>query len=449
MAASPEAAPGLPPAIAAQIDRAAKDEIHAGHTPGLAIGIVEDGRLVYAQGFGFSTLDKHVPMTAATEFYLGGITMQFTAAAVMLLVQDGKIKLDDKVTKYVPELRVAGDATVAQLLTQMSGLPDYLRIRSMSTDPTRSIKLSTLIAAVNQLKPSAPPGAVFQKNVLNYLVAGLVVERVSGVTLSDYLQQHIFLPLVMDQSFLAGDSGISPARATGYTHAGRDFAVARAWDPAWMGGASGLVSTVDDMAKWDIEMPILLHVDSLRTIFTPAGSNGPTQYGMGWVIDRRGGKNFVWYNGEIPGYSTVNALLPDDHIAVIVLANADSLHGGPVAVPEDLAARILDIVMPPATTQLDNAIVARAKEWLQRLATRHIDRTELTPSFSAYLTDDLVARENFGALGTLQSIVPISSTAESNGDTLYEFLVRYPRVRYHYKFAVTPNGKVDEIALVA
>jgi hypothetical protein len=98
---------------------------------------------------------------------------------------------------------------------------------------------------------------------------------------------------------------------------------------------------------------------------------------------------------------------------------------------------------------LDNAVVTRAKDWLNRLASKRLDRSELTPTFSAYLTDDLVSRENFASLGRLEVIVPISSTTESNGDTLYEFLVRYPRAQYHYDFEVAPDGKVDGITLVS
>ncbi|MBV8345683.1 MAG: serine hydrolase, partial [Candidatus Eremiobacteraeota bacterium] len=239
------------------------------------------------------------------------------------------------------------------------------------------------------------------------------------------------------------------AHATGYTRSGKGFAVAPTWDPAWLDGDSGIVSTIYDLAKWDIEMPVLLRVDSVRTMFTPAVANGPTHYGMGWVIDRRGGKQFVWANGEISGYRAMNALLPEQQVGVIVLANADSLHGRSVTIPEELGARILDLLVPPATANLDNAVVTRAKEWLERLATRHLDRSELTPTFSAYLSDDLIAREDFAALGPLQTIVPISSSTDPNGDTVYEFLVRYPRAQYHYQFEVTPDGKIDGLTLTA
>ena len=338
--------------------------------------------------------------------------------------------------------------TVGQLLTQTSGLPTYTSIPRFPTDFTRPIKRSELFAWFDQLKPPANPGTAYENNPLNYLLAGMVVERASGVTLSDYLEQNIFIPLIMDHTFMAGDSGIAPNHAAGYTRGPGGFAQAPAWDPTWLGGDAGLVTTIYDLAKWDIEMPILLRDVAVGKMFSPSASSGPAHYGMGWVIDRRGGKDFVWSDGEISGYRAMNALLPEQHVGVMVFSNADAFHGT-VAAPEELAARILDIVAPLTTTHLDNAVLERAKEWLARLATRHLDREELSPSFNAFLTDDLVARENFAALGPLVSIVPLSSTTETGGDTLYEFLVRYHRGQYRYEFVVTPQGKIDGLSLVS
>jgi D-alanyl-D-alanine carboxypeptidase len=429
-----------------RIDRIALDQVHSGRTPGIAIGVVEDGRLVYAKGFGFATLSPHSPATPDTEFFAGGLTAQFTAAAVLLLAQDGKLKLDDPVSKYVPDFKLGANVTIAQLLTQTSGLPNYAGAAGVPSDLTRTVKLAEILAAVDKLAPVAPPGATYANNPLNYLLAGTIVERVTGVTLSDYLEQHIFIPLVMNHTFIAGDNGISASHATGYTRTPQGFTPAPTWDPAWLAGQGGLVTTVNDLAKWDIEMPVLLRVDSVRTIFTPGITAGSTHYGMGWVVDRRGGIEFDWSNGEISGYRAMNALLPSQHVSVIVLTNADSLHGS-VTIPEQVAARVLDVLVP-TTTALDNPVITRAKDWLERLASGRIDRADLTPSFSAYLTDEVVARANFASLGSLQEIVPISSTTESNGDTLYEFLVRYPRVEYHYHFELAPNGKIDGISLI-
>ena len=206
------------------------------------------------------------------------------------------------------------------------------------------------------MKPAAPPGTVYANNPLNYLLAGEIVERAGGLPLSDYLEQHIFIPLVMNHTFLAGDGGISPTRATGYTRSHATFAVAPAWDPSWLDGDAGLVTTIDDLAKWDIEMPVLLRVDSVRFLFTPGTNAGPTQYGMGWVVDRRGGRDFYWSNGEISGYRAMNATLPEQHVSVIVLSNADTLHGS-ATIPEEIGNRILDVLAPPKTAQLDNPVI--------------------------------------------------------------------------------------------
>jgi hypothetical protein len=252
----------------------------------------------------------------------------------------------------------------------------------------------------------------------------------------------------MNQTFLAGDSGISPQHAVGYTGAAGSFTLAKPWDPAWLFGAGGLVTNVYDLAKWDIGLPLLLRVDAERDMLTPSGAPGALQYGLGWVIDERGGKRYVWHNGEIAGYYAMNALLPDDHVAVIVLANTDSLHSRDVVAPEDVAAQIIDIVLPPPRAHVDNAIVERATEWLGRIADKNIDRTQLTPAFSSYLTDDLVAHADFAALGKPLDVIPISSSAQADGGTVYEFLVRFAHGQYHYRFGLTPDGKINEILLL-
>lgn len=441
------AAPAFSPAMAKRIDTIGKGEVVSGRTPGIAIGVVEDGRIVYAHGFGYGDLKTHRGIGAGTEFYIGSISKQFTAAAMLLLAQNGKLSLNDKVTRYVPELTVASGVTIAQLLQQTSGLPDYTKAPGIALDPTKPLKLADLLAAVDKMPPASPPGSTFAYNNLNYFVAGLIVERVSGLPLSDELQTQIFQPLYMSSSFYATDSGISADYARGYTGSRGHFVRAKVWNPSWLLGAGGLVSNVYDLAKWDIEMPVLLRVDAERSMFTASGAPGAQAYGMGWVVDQRDGKRYIWHNGELSGYHAMNALLPDDHIAVIVLTNVDSLRSPTTVFPENVAAEILDLVAPPQRANVDSTIVARAKEWLRRLATKNIDRTQLTPAFSTYLTDRLVARSNFAAFGPLKSLVPVSSVDNGHGETVYEFVVTFAHGTYHYKFGVDPTGKIDELLL--
>jgi len=258
--------------------------------------------------------------------------------------------------------------------------------------------------------------------------------------------QSFFQPLLMSSSFMAGDTGISPLAAVGYTGAPGHFTAARPWDPSWLLGAGGLVTNVYDLAKWDIGFPLLLRDDAVREMFAPSGAPGQA-YGMGWVVDQRGGKRYLWHNGELGGFHSMNAILPDDHIAVVVLANADGLKSNATIAPEYVAAQILDIVAPLPKARVDNAIVSRAREWLVRLADKNVDRTQLTPQFSAYLTDRLVSEAAFKKLGKILAIVPTGSSAGDNGDTVYEFLVRYPKTQYRYKMSITPQGKIDGLVL--
>ena len=433
--------------MAHRIDDIGNQIVHDKRSPGVTIGVVEDGRIVYARGFGVTDLASGRRVEPDTQFYAGSLNKQFTAAAILLLAQDGKLKLDDKITKYVPELTVAGDATITQLLNQDAGLPQYTNAPGLKVDFQHTVKMSDVIAAVDKMKPIAAPGTTYEYNNLNYNIAGIIVERVSGVPLSDYLDQHVFMPLVMNQSFLAGDNGISPAHATGYTGRPGHFTKASSVDPAWLLGAGGLVTNVYDLAKWDIGLPLLLRDDAVRSMFTPSAAAGATHYGMGWVIDERGGKRYIWHNGEINGYLAMNALLPDDHIAVIVLENVDRFGSMHVAMPEEVASEVLDVAMPPSPVRVDNIIMQKAKEWLGRIADKRIDRTQLTPAFSNFLTDQLVAESNFAALGKPQAIIPVASIAGEGGSTIYEFLVKYPKQQWRYKLTLTKDLKVDGLLL--
>jgi CubicO group peptidase (beta-lactamase class C family) len=444
----PQTAPTPVPftgARARAIEAIVQGELRSGSTPGIAIGVVEDGLLVYARGFGYANLESRRRVGAATEFYAGGLSKQFTAASILLLAQDKKLSLDDRVTKYVPELSIARNVTIAQLLRQTSGLPDYTNAPGIAHDPSKPVKIGDLLKAVNRMPLAAQPGTAYQYNNFNYIVAALIVERASEVPLSVFFQTHIFEPLIMTSTFLAGDQGISPLRAFGYTRSGGKFARAARWDASWLLGTGDLVTNVYDMAKWDIGMPLLLNVDSVREMWSTSNVKG-AQYGMGWNVDQRGGQRFLWNNGEIAGFHAMNALLPDRHVAVIVLANADSLHGQDTVSPERLANRVLDVVAPLPPAHFAGVVTQRATEWLGRLQRLDVDRTQLTPDFSQFLSDRVVIRADLKGLGPVVSIVPIESFQRS-GDTVYVFAVKFRHGAFRYQFALAPDGKIDGLLL--
>jgi CubicO group peptidase (beta-lactamase class C family) len=449
VATPPPAPPSPPPFTAATahaIDSIARGEIHSGSTPGLAIGVVEDGLLVYSRGFGYANVQTKRRVAASTQFYAGSLAKQFTAACMLLLAQQKKLSLDDKVTKYIPELKVAKDVTVRDLLQQTAGLPDVRSAPGIPHDLTKAVSIDALIKAANSLPMSAAPGTKYDDSNFNYLLAGLIAQRVSGLPLSIFYSTQIFQPLIMTSSFLAGDEGISPLHAVGYTRQHGAFTRVRPWDPSWLFGSSDLVTTVQDLAKWDIGLPLLLNVDSVREMWTPNGLPGQLQYGMGWVVDQRGGQRFMWQNGLLAGFHSMNALLPDEHVAVIVLANADSLSTETTVQPERLADRILNIIAPLPPAHFGSTITQRAAEWLGRLQRVDIDRTQLTSSFSQYLSVQLVQQADFAAYGPVLSLVPLESY-QSSDDTVYVFDVKFRRGTYRFHFKLTPDAKVDGLFL--
>ncbi len=416
------------PATERRVDSIAEAEVRARRAPGVAVGIVESGRIVYARAFGAAEISRKIRVSPNTQFAIGQISQEFTAAAILLLVQSSRLSLDDRVTAYLPDVTAARYVTIRELLDQTSGLPHV-------TD------WAHLVKAVNRGRFISPPGKSYDPNPVNYLLAGLIVERVSGVPLSDYVQQHVFLPLVMDGSLYIGDSGIGADHAVGYRPAHNAFAHVELPSATQSAGDTGVISNVYDLAKWDIEFPLLLRVDAVREMFTPGLQGSYDLRAMGWTIDQRGGRRFIWQNGELPGFQAMNALLPDDHVAVIVLANVDDT-GTSAGLPERVAGRILDVLEPPGELHVENAILTRAHEWLIRVATGHIDRAQLTPGFSNYLSDSVIRNAHIAAYGSIVSIVPIASMPSANGATAYEFLVHFTNGTLHYKMTITPDGKI-------
>lgn len=433
----PSPAP-ITPDRAHQIDRIAQGEMHAGSTPGLAIGVVEDGLLVYDRGFGQG-------INARTKFFTGDVSEQFTAACVLLLAQDRKLALTDRVDHFIPELGMAHDVTIAQLLSHTSGLPALAQIPGVPQQFAKPVRWDDVIKSLAKLKPVAPAGTVYSRNAVDYALAATIVQRVSGLPYSIFMQTRIFEPLIMNSTFLAGDQGASDV-VRGYVRRSGRFYPAPRVDASRLFGSSDIISTVDDLAKWDIGMPLLLNVDSMRTMWSAVQAQGSALYGIGWVVDERGGERFVWRNGQMPGYHAMNALLPDRHVAVIVLSNANSSFEATTVSPERIASRVLGLVAPLPPANVANQIVQRASEWLGRMARVDIDRTQLTPAFSKRLTDRVILQTDLRSAGALESIVPVENF-ERDGDTVYVFDVRFKNGAMRYQFALTPDGKIDDLLL--
>ena len=335
------------------------------HLPGVVVGVVADQELIWATGFGLADTGKKLPMTSQTRFRMASHSKLFTATAVMQLREQGKLRLDDPVSKYLPWFQVkAADSddppiTIEELLTHTSGLPREAGPHWTTFEFPTNEQLRGLMA--DRTAPFSPEVRWKYSN-LAYSIAGMVIEAVSGQSWGDYVEQHIYRPLDMTSSSV--DRNV-PELAVGYgrlmpdgTRAVNPFIDARA-----MGAATGITSTVEDMAKFvsaqfrkgRMGARQILSTGSLREMHRVRvlESNWTQGNAIGFAVRRERDKVFVAHGGSYPGYQTQTVLQLDGKVGVIVLTNADDSNPGAIAT--QLMNTVGEAVVkaatpPPATT---------------------------------------------------------------------------------------------------
>jgi D-alanyl-D-alanine carboxypeptidase len=311
--------------------------------PGVAIGAVSDQQLVWATGFGFADTAARTPMTPQTKFRMASHSKLFTATAVMQLREQGRLRLDDPVSKYLPWFTVVpADAddpliTIEELLTHSSGLPREAGAHWTTFEFPTTEQLRELIPARHA--PFAPETRWKYSN-LAYSVAGMIVETVSGQTWADYVHREIFQPLGMTASSVDRNM---PGLAVGYGRRMPDGsrAIQPFIDARGMAAATGVTSTVDDMAKFASAQfrngsrggAQILSTGSLREMHRVRvlESNWTQGSAIGFAVRKVGDKVYVSHGGSYPGYQTNTMLWPDSKVAVIVLTNADDGNPGALA----------------------------------------------------------------------------------------------------------------------
>ncbi len=334
------------PAAASQIDAAVAEGMAQG-APGIVVQVARAGEVVFARAYGTANLEHNAPMTDETVFRLASITKQFTAAAVLLLVEDGLIDLDDRLSQYVPELPQARDVTLYQLLVQTSGIPDY------AEDPegmrTRAVAHTTeeMIAWIARLEPRLQfePGTRWAYSNSNYALLGAVVERVSGLTLQQFAERRLFAPAGLTATRFDAPSDIVAHRAAGYRRdreAPSGFANADAISWTIPGAAGGLRTTAGDLLRWTDALfgGRVISEQSLQRMIAPGLlSDGRTtkfgmpeawqlglnsDYGMGVFISQSDAGRRIWHKGDIDGFSTWLAHYPEHDVTIAVLQNSQS-----------------------------------------------------------------------------------------------------------------------------
>ncbi len=334
------------------VDAIASNALVKQHISGLEIGIGRGGTLLFAQGYGLRDRARRLPVTAQTIFPVGSITKQFTAAAVMLLVQRGRVDLNAHVARYLPHAPHGNEITVRELLDQTSGLPDYLEdkalLGSIMSGKVGPDSVERLVSLVDGKPLHFKPGTKWEYSNTNYALAGLLVARESGMPYGHFLKTNVLTPAGMTSTqYLRWSVPAGSDVTRGYDWTKNGFSVLANFSMDWGNAAGALASNAGDLIRWDEAYfgGKLLTPASVRISTQPPPGIVmlPTKnrvndlgigYAFGWVQARAEGRQLIWHNGGLPGARAMNAFFPADRLEIVVLTNATQ------ADPEDIALSI-------------------------------------------------------------------------------------------------------------
>lgn len=316
--------------IEAEID-AIFTEAYPGNSPGATVLIAKDDKIIYRKAFGMANLEVKVPMKPESVLQLASITKQFTSVAILILMEQGKLRLEDPLSKYISDYPRGNEITVHHLLSHTSGIKDYTRIPELRAKTRLDMTPEEIISSFKNLPLEFNPSEKYDYCNSGYVLLGYLIEKISGVSYEDFIHENIFNKLGMKKSYYSNSYKIIPDRANGYQLYEGNYENAEYMSPTFPYAAGSLMSTVDDMFLWHkaVQHNILISEKNKQMAFTNHSlTNGKhTNYGYGWAINEIAGRTTIEHTGGINGFTTSGILIPDSNIYSIVLTNLDDGQG--------------------------------------------------------------------------------------------------------------------------
>ncbi len=446
LAPGPSAAQQLTATERARIDSSALAALAATGAPSASIAVVRGGVIVYEHGYGNGRIAPATAATPAMRYAIGSVSKQFTATAILLLQEEGKLSLDDKVAKWFPELARANDVSIRQLLSMTSGYQDYWPQDYVFTDMQHPATVQTIIQRWVAKGLDFEPGTKWQYSNTNYMIAAAIVERVAKMRFIDFLRQRIFDPLRMTSvaDVDAGPLGQGDAEPL-LRNALGPLRPAPKEARGWLFGVAQLAMTAHDLALWDLAV-------INRTILRPASyraqqtdvlleAGNASGYGLGVTVSAPGGHRRLAHGGAVSGYTTSNQVYPDDHAAIVVFTN---IYPGAANAPGLIAARIADVLFA-ATDTTSAAVLASARRIYDGLTRGTIDRALFTSAANAYFTEQVLT-DYATSLARLGPLTEFSASGESlrGGMTIRSYRLRAGGVLMELTTMTLPDGRIDQ-----
>ena len=435
----------IDPALKAKIDRIAAQVLEQTGVPSASVAIVQHGKLVYTHAYGSARLatdsSPAIPATPAMRYSIGSISKQFTTTAIFLLQEQGKLSLDDPVGKYIPGLTRGGEVTIRQILSHTSGYQDYWPEDYVMTPMLHSESAQQILDTWAKKPLDFDPGTQWQYSNTNYVIAGRIVEIVSGQPLFQFLTERIFRPLGMTSVWNSDETKLTQADAAAYyRNALGPLRPAPKEGRGWMFAAGELAMTAHDLALWDESLiaQSLLKPESYKEMFTEVKlKNGvATHYGLGVDARDRDGHRSIEHSGEVSGFVSDNEVLIDDGAAVAVLTNQDAI-GAAGTIARLVAPIVAGYPLAPAEQQ--------ALDIYLGLQQGKIDRSLLAPNLSDYFTSQAIAdfQSSLAPLGEPLEVRQ-THTELRGGMTFRIFAIVYPGRRLELTTYTYPDGKLEQ-----
>ena len=438
-ATAPASTSGFP---SVSVDNAVAEILRSQKVPSAVVEVAFGDRVAYARAFGMRDVARKLPADLQTRYEIGSMTKQFTAAAILQLQEAGKLSIDDAVSRYLPGAPHASRITIRQLLSQRSGLYDYLNHgtsrQRMLQESSSGGGYSAVVALIKGKPLAFQPGSRFDYSNTNYILLGRIVEVTSHQNYVDYLREHEWIPARMTHtSTIPYEGGLSDM-AVGYWRKGGRPAPALPSLFAWADG--DLVSTADDLIRWnealtggDIIAPkdyALMTQATSATLEDPS-SRDPRYYAFGLEVAKMYGQPKIEHGGSTLGFHSYGVYFPDQHMRIVVLATYSQ------EIPEIIANKVFELAYPQivaayghsayrSATGEDTAMTARFRAFTASLLQGRLDRSQLAPALSKQYSDDLVKMlaaqgESFGPI---LRFVYKGEHGSANG-TVYQYVVHF------------------------
>ncbi|MGH9703351.1 MAG: serine hydrolase domain-containing protein [Candidatus Acidiferrales bacterium] len=444
MAARAQMESHLPPEARSKIDQIVGQSMEMARTPSVSIAIVKEGEIAYLRAYGDARFEPRTAAAPSMRYSIGSISKQFTATAMLMLVEEGKLSLEDSVSRFLPSLTRAKEITIRQLLSHTSGYQDYWPQDYVFPDMLKPVTAQEIMERWARKPLDFEPGTRWQYSNTGFVIAGAIIEKASGEPLVQFLRERIFSPLGMRSVLNVDGERLSDSDPTGYLrYALGPFRVAPREGTGWLFAAGELAMSAEDLAKWDIAMigQKLLKPDSYRVMQTETLlKNGlGTNYGLGIGVRAESGHRVLEHGGGVSGFTTENVIFPDDRAAVVVLTNQDAF--GSVA----NIARKISAILFAGDEALKSRKEQEARKIFESLQHGTIDRNLFTANGNSYFNDEAIQdfQGSLGPLGPPQLFSQVEDNLRG-GMEFRAFRVQFPSRTLVVTEREMPDGKIEQ-----